>query len=134
MVFHQLVSVSGPSTALRKVFWSKQNFFLVIILFWAEFIYKFLTKVESPEVDWQHRAAVLFTYILFPSIDLQFSNLPTALQLLDLSRKSSLVNVRLTPSICPGVLLFTTPGVALLLEMPVHLSNVNFVSVPYDME
>ena len=66
--------------------------------------------------------------------DHQFSNPPTALQLLDLSRKSSLVNVRLTPSICPGVLLFTTLGVALLLEMPVHLSNVNFVSVPYKIK
>ena len=50
----------------------------------------------------------------------------------DLSRKSSLVNVRLTPSICPGVLLFiakTGSGVALPLEMPVHLFGVNFVSV-----
>ena len=50
----------------------------------------------------------------------------------DVSRKSSLVNVRLTPSICPGVLLFIAEadgGVALLLEMPVHLFGVNFVSV-----
>ena len=37
-------------------------------------------------------------------------------------------------SMCLGFLLFTTPSVGLLLEMPVNLSNVNFVSVPYKME